>query len=234
MKLDSKLQMSLSKRSGNVVLRRELSDLGSPSHLSQALKHLVEAGRLVKLSTGVYAKAFPDATGKAHPLAMPANLSKEAFQKLGIQVHSVKMAQEAGRPVLLVDAGDSRVSRKFDFAGIAMRYIGRADGRVRAATVPSDPDALPTRDVRLYVERLARLHGIRYTRTGLDNYAEAVTRAAGDEVKLDITGKLLVALKKKELINGRQLARLMTNYMREVKDVRSVRRPRQRGLSTQR
>lgn len=36
MKLESKLLMSLSKRSGNVVLRRDISKLGSASHLSRA------------------------------------------------------------------------------------------------------------------------------------------------------------------------------------------------------
>jgi hypothetical protein len=86
--------------------------------------------------------------------------------------------------------------------------------------LPSDLDALPTKDVKLYVERFAQVHGIQYTRTKLDDYAEAITRTAGDDVKLDSTGKLLVALKKNELINGRQLARLMTNHMREVKGVR--------------
>ena len=89
--------------------------------------------------------------------------------------------------------------------------------------LPSDLDALPTKDVKHYVERFARVHGVQYTRTGLDDYAETITRAAGDDVKLDTTGKLLVALKKNELINGRQLARLMTNHMREVKGVRPVR-----------
>lgn len=97
----------------------------------------------------------------------------------------------------------------------------------------SDVDALPTKDVRQYVEGLARVHGIHYLRTGLDDYAEAVARVAGDKVKLDATSKLLVALRKQNVINGRQLARLTTNHMREVERVRSVRRFRKRGLSAQ-
>jgi hypothetical protein len=84
-----------------------------------------------------------------------------------------------------------------------------------AGTMPDDVDALPTANVSAFVEHYANAHGIRSVRTGLDDYAEAVTRASGDDVQLDATGKLLVALKKNRLINGRQLARLMTNHMRE-------------------
>ena len=94
-----------------------------------------------------------------------------------------------------------------------------------------DLDAMPTKGVSRFIERFARAHGISYVRTGLDDYAEAVTRTAGDDVVLDATGKLLATLKKKNLINGRQLARLMTNHTREMKRVRSIRRLRKRGIS---
>lgn len=114
-----------------------------------------------------------------------------------------------------------------------MRYLRRGSGEQSADTMPLDLDALPIEGVRRYVERFARAHGVAYFRTGLDDYAEAVTRAAGDDVVLGGTGKLLAAMKKKELINGRQLARLMTNHMREVNRVRPVRRLRERGPSAQ-
>lgn len=124
-----------------------------------------------------------------------------------------------------------------------------------------DLDQLPTHGVREYVEQLARAHGVEYRRSGLDDFAEAVTRVAGDDVAeflrgvehptwrrlareleksyppagdfgefgrfreptaeplasetLDRTEKLLVALKRRGVINGRQLARLVTNYLRD-------------------
>lgn len=234
MKLESKLLVSLSKRSGNVVLRRELSGLASASHLSEAIKQLLADGRLVRLGAGLYAKARPDQEGKGQPLASPTDLTREVFAKLGVQVRSVRLDLEAGRPVLLVDAGEHRITRKLDVAGTPVRYVQHNPSRLDLDALPSDLDALPTKGVQRFVKRFARTHGIQYARTGLDDYAEAVTRAAGDDVKLDVTGKLLVALKKSELINGRQLARLMTNHMREVKGVRSVRGFRKRGLSAQR
>lgn len=81
-----------------------------------------------------------------------------------------------------------------------------------------------------FVERLAQAYGVQYRRSGLDDFAEAVTRAAGDEVELDLTGKLLVALKKQDRINGRQFARLMANHIREIKRVRPIRGLRNQGL----
>ncbi|AEF88809.1 hypothetical protein DelCs14_1783 [Delftia sp. Cs1-4] len=234
MKLGSKLLVSLGKRSGNVVQRRELAEIASASHLSEAIGRLVEAGRLVRLGAGFYAKARPDNEGKGRPLAGPVDLVREVFEKLGVPLRTVSLVTEDGHLVLLVDPGGQRIARKLDIAGTPVRYVkGTARRRAADDVMPLDPDALPTKGVSRFVERFARAHGIAHLRTGLDDYAEAVTRTAGDDVVLDATGKLLAALKKKDLINGRQLARLMTNHMREVKHVRSVRRLRKRGLSAQ-
>lgn len=231
MKLESKLLVSLSKRSGQVVQRRELAGLASASHLSEAIGQLVAAGRLVRLGSGIYAKAQPDLAGRGRPLAGPLDLVREVFVKLGVSVHEVKLDTEGDHPVLLVDPGTQRIARKLDIAGMPVRYLRRGSVKEATDAMPMDPDALPTIGVSRYVERFARAHGVAYVRTGLDDYAEAVTRAAGDDVVLDATGKLLAVLKKKELINGRQLARLMTNHIREMNGVRSVRRFRKRGLS---
>ena len=89
-------------------------------------------------------------------------------------------------------------------------------------SLPRDLDSLPKTQVSEFVLDFARAHHVEFERTGLDDWAEAVTRAAGDDVALDLTEKLLVTLKKRQLINGRQMARLMTNHMRECKDVRPV------------
>ncbi|MFT3815643.1 MAG: hypothetical protein QM740_20140 [Acidovorax sp.] len=233
MKLESKLLVSLGKRSGNVVQRRELAELASPSHLSEAIGQLLHSGRLVRLGAGLYAKARPDERGKGQPLADPVHLVREVFEKLGVPLRMVKLEREEGHAVLLVDPGTQRVARKLDIGGTPVRYVKRPTSAATPQGIPLDLDALPTRGVSRFVERFARAHGIAHVRTGLDDYAEAVTRTAGDDVVLDATGKLLAALKNKQLINGRQAARLMTNHMREVGRVRSVRRLRKRGLSAQ-
>lgn len=100
--------------------------------------------------------------------------------------------------------------------------------------LPLDFESLPKTGVAAFVERLAHAHNVIYKRSRLDDWSEAVTRTAGDDVQLDRTEKLLVALKKNNLISGRQAARLLTNHMRETKDAGSVSRLRSSRLSAQR
>ena len=88
------------------------------------------------------------------------------------------------------------------------------------AAMPDDLNLLPEQDVGQYVERFAAAYQVTFERTRLDDWAEAVTRAAGDDVQLDGTGKLLVALKKQKLISGRQAARLLRNHCRETERAR--------------
>ena len=232
MNLDSKLLMSLKKRSGNVVLRRELAGLGSPSHLSAALQHLVADGRLIRIGAGIYAKTGLNLEGNARFAVGNEVLLREALVKLGVEVLDVTIQHENGRSVCLVNTGTSRISRKLGWDNITVRYVGQHERpRMGAApSLPADVDELPTRNVAKFVERLAQAYGVQYRRSGLDDFAEAVTRAAGDDVELDLTGKLLVALKKQDRINGRQFARLMANHIKEIKRVRPVRGLRKQGL----
>ena len=85
------------------------------------------------------------------------------------------------------------------------------------AAMPDDLTLLPERDVREYVERFAADHRAIFERTRLDDWAEAVTKAPDDDVMLDSTEKLLVALKKRGLISGRQAVRFMSGHARELK-----------------
>lgn len=71
--------------------------------------------------------------------------------------------------------------------------------------LPAAPDLLPTRDVRDFVVSFARAHGVQHFRTGLDDFADVVTQLAGDEVTLDATGNLLVALRRKDVIDNVKL-----------------------------
>src|ERR1700733_8336229 len=43
---------------GSVVLRKDFNDLGSYRQISRAIKNLIAEKRLVKIGTGIYAKAF--------------------------------------------------------------------------------------------------------------------------------------------------------------------------------
>lgn len=161
-------------------------------------------------------------------------LLREALQKLDIVVLGMKTQCKDGHPVFLVDKGSGRISRKLGWNDVQVQFVNQHKKRKMGAApkLVAGIEDLPTRNVADFVERLAEAYGIQYKRSGLDDFAEAVTRAAGDDVTIDITGKLLIALKKNYRINGLQFSQLMLNHIRETKSVcpiRPIRRLRNQG-----
>lgn len=231
MKLESKLQISISKRPGNVILRREISNLGSPSQLSEALNRLMADGKLVRLGSGVFAKAHRCEDGAIEPDATPLTLAREVFDKLGVDVVVREVGRVGDAPMLILDAGSRRVQRKLHLKGSTIAYPGKQERLISRVELPEDVSRLPKSGVRDFVECLAKAHGVKHKPTGLDAFAEAVTRLSGDDAGLDGTGKLLVELKKRHIISNQQLSRLVTNYMAEGSDVRSIQGLRSPGLS---
>lgn len=218
MKLESKVQVSLSKRAGHVVLRRELARLGSKSQLTEAIKRLVAEGRMVRLAPGVFAKTAWDSQGSLELSAPLKVIADEVQSKTGRS--AVIRRVDSGDPVPKFEAMFASLSATAP-AGLA---IPRRKRRLPAFKLPSDVAQLPVKDVATYVAGLAASYGVTFKRTRLDDFAEAVTRLAGDDERLDATGKLLASLRKKSVINGPQLARLMSNHMREQRSaVRPVR-----------
>lgn len=61
----------------------------------------------------------------------------------------------------------------------------------------------------------AKIYRIRYRRGAIENWGEAVTRAAGDDVKTDKTRGLLIRLKQRNVLNAAQFTRLIVNHLRE-------------------
>lgn len=49
---------------GNIILRKDIEDMGSPRQISRCFKDLVEIGELVKIGYGIYAKAYMSPTLK--------------------------------------------------------------------------------------------------------------------------------------------------------------------------
>lgn len=81
--------------------------------------------------------------------------------------------------------------------------------------LPDDVDALPQHGVSDFVLRLAAHPGLVYERTALDDFAEAVARLSGDDVQLDQTCELIVALRNAGVSAGPKVIRLVTNHLRE-------------------
>ena len=234
MNLETKLQISIGKRAGNVILRREIAGLGGASQLSEALKRLMVDGKLVRLGAGVFAKAHRESDGSIQTDASLQALAHEVFEKLGTSVVVRQVGREGNAPVLIMDAGTRHVKRKLDLKVAAIKESKSKRDTSISFDLPQDVSLLPKSGVRQFIQSLARAHDVVHKRSGLDAFAEAITRVSGDDTRLDETGKLLVELKKRHIINGGQLARLATNYMAEVLDVRSIQGLRGPGLPTQR
>ncbi|QHI97227.1 hypothetical protein GT347_04075 [Xylophilus rhododendri] len=214
MKLADRMRQSIRRRSGHVVLRAELAPLGSASQVSEALKELQRDGELLRLGAGVYAKARRDeSTHEVTPVADVETLGREVAHKLKARV------TDSGNGTLVLDTGDRRLSRKLALGPGSVQYVNNRSRRAltESRRKPWDMAIFPTSDVGDYVRRLASFHGVRYMPTAADQWAETVTRLAGDEVRSGPVQDLLVALKRAGKLTKDDMASLLVNYLRERK-----------------
>ena len=215
MKVVDRLRRSIAQRHDRVILRSELAGMCSPSQLTNALTQLINEGALMRVSSGVYSKGNMSFENSALSPSGVQDIAAEVFRKLGRSIKSAKTKSDPSHAVVVIDGGSHRLSRKFKIGHTKIEYSSPKTTCQALINLPDDVDALPKKNVSDFVYRFAQSRHVTFKRSGLDQWAEAVTRAAGDDVKLDETGKLLVTLKKKHFINGRQMARLMTNHLRE-------------------
>ncbi|OXJ06547.1 hypothetical protein [Burkholderia sp. AU6039] len=220
MKLEDRMRLSIRRRTGQVMLRAELAGLGSASQVSCALKALQCDGELIRLGSGVYAKARRDPeTGEVRPLADVETLAREVAGKLKFAVDP-KIVVSPGH-ALVLDTGNRRVSRKLAVCGHDVTYV---NDRTRPIETRNGARLdIPTRGVAKFVHSLARKYRVRYTRTQTDQWAETVTRLAGDEVRSGPVQDLLIALKRAGKLSTDDMTALLVNYLRESRQgVRSV------------
>lgn len=128
--VESRIRRYLARTRGPVVLRRELQALGSASQLSVALRSLMAEGVVVRIGTGIYAKAKPSVlSGKPIPVSPIEVLAPLALRKLGVSVQEPQRVREynAGRTTqvptgLVVNTGRRRITRKLGFNGKLVEY----------------------------------------------------------------------------------------------------------------
>lgn len=84
---------------GNIVLRKDIEDMGGPRQISRCFKDLVEMGELVKIGYGIYAKAYISETlNKPVIQSGFGQACKEALTKKGVKWEpgSAEQAYNAG------------------------------------------------------------------------------------------------------------------------------------------
>ena len=65
------------------------------------------------------------------------------------------------------------------------------------------------------IEKLPLQHGVNYVRTRGDESAEAVTRLFGDDFSNDATEELLIALRRRYIIDNEALRTLLGEHLHE-------------------
>lgn len=225
MKLQDRMLLSVRRRHGQIVLRSEFAELGSASQVSHALKALQRDGKLIRLGAGVYAKAHKDKdTGEILPLADFETLAQETASKLKMGLATKNQSADGAmkglkfpRTSYLLDTGRRRVSRKLSLGDRTVAYVNDRTRKQSDGPPTKGRAALPTTGVAQFVRELARQCGVRYARTSSDQWAETVTRLAGDEVRSGPVQDQLVALKRAGKLSTDDMAALLVNYLRESK-----------------
>ena len=137
MKLQERMLRAIKQRAGNVILRQELTGLGSASQITEALKALQARRVIVRIGTGVYAKTRQSSvTGSIIPAGSLETLSVEALQKLRVIVTPGKAAAAYNEGattqipgVFVANTGRRRISRRISVGGRTLKYendYGRA------------------------------------------------------------------------------------------------------------
>jgi hypothetical protein len=89
----------IQQMSGNVVLREDIEDMGSPRQISRCFRDLVEMGDLIKIGYGIYAKSYLSKYINKPVITNGfGQVCKEALTKLGVkwQPGSAEQAYNAG------------------------------------------------------------------------------------------------------------------------------------------
>lgn len=83
--LKFKVLERIQQTSGNVILRKDIEDMGGPRQISRCFKDLVDMGELIKIGYGIYVKAY-HSTYIDKPLIKMgfAEVCKEALTRLGV------------------------------------------------------------------------------------------------------------------------------------------------------
>ncbi|AUT64871.1 DUF6088 family protein [Paraburkholderia terrae] len=130
MKVEDRIVRSIAQRKGPVVLRSEVAPLGSSTQVGRVLSKLVDQGRLVRVSKGVFAKTrLNKFTGKPTPAGTFEVIAAETFRKLKVEVLPGKLTKEynSGKTTQIpmdsvVSTGKRRISRKIQVGNREVKY----------------------------------------------------------------------------------------------------------------
>lgn len=109
--------------------------------------------------------------------------------------------------------------------------MGRIDHEIK-----NEAD-IPMTGLSAYIADLAKRHGVAYVKTASGALAEVITRLSGDDLKPDDTEKLVIALRRANVIDGKTMVTLLGRYFGEIRNEgseaeRQLRRQQESGKSS--
>lgn len=117
---------------GNVVLRADLNDLGEPRQLTYALKKLIQDKKMVRVSSGIYAKVkISKWKGKEITLLKSQGFTlmvREALDRLNIEWQPSRAEEDYNSghstqvPAQFILRLNKRFRRKIAYSGMTFKY----------------------------------------------------------------------------------------------------------------
>ena len=127
--LESQIIDRLDRKRRDVFLRADFEDLGGYDQVGRVLGQLVEKGRLLKIGSGLYARARQSALdGSSTPVKGLRALADEALRRLGVETAPTRLerAYGAGQTTQVPSgrriAVNKRVRRTIGFNGAVMSF----------------------------------------------------------------------------------------------------------------
>lgn len=127
--LTYKVSARIARKNEAVFVREDFEDLGGYDQIGRILRQLADAGKLVRIGYGLYAKTKRSSlTGEIIPVLPLPDLAKEALNRLGVETGISKLEKDynagittqvpTGRKI----AVKGRVSRKIGRNGVYVSY----------------------------------------------------------------------------------------------------------------
>jgi hypothetical protein len=127
--LETLVSKRIRRKRGDVFLRADFSDLGGYDQVGRVLQQFVGEGRLLRIGSGLYARARPSTLdGAPTPIKGLRALADEALRRLGIQTAPTRLERNysagkttqipAGRRVAVA----KRVRRKIGYNGVTISF----------------------------------------------------------------------------------------------------------------
>jgi len=134
--LESRMSYRIKRGKAFVYVPGDFTDLSDSDQIGRVFRSLVQAGLLVKIGQGIYARAkISSLTGQPVPEKSLRDLAIEALSKLGVEVapSRYELAYNSGQttqvPTGRVIGVKGRISRKISYNGRSITFEKAAEQR---------------------------------------------------------------------------------------------------------